>query len=100
MKIALFGVIVLFSSVVHGQQRNPNFCEGITGVDTFVNDFASCADYFWCYNGVPVPSGPCTDDRVFDQDQNGCSIDTTICTEECPEPVEGFPAIAVSGRSY
>lgn len=80
-------------------QRNPNPCAGITGVDTFVNDYASCADYFWCFNDMAVPSGPCATGQGFDIATGACTVAAGATCAECPDLVAGDPPFAVSGLS-
>ncbi|CRK93155.1 CLUMA_CG006557, isoform A [Clunio marinus] len=63
-------------------QRNPNPCEGVTGTDTFVNDYTSCADYFWCNNDVAINAGPCPDGFIFNGDSQTC-VFGDVC-DECP----------------
>lgn len=75
-------------------QRNPNPCQDVTGEDTFVRDWSSCSDYFWCNEDKAVPSGPCPDDKVFDEEILKCAP----ATEECLLcPADG--SIAVSSNS-
>jgi len=84
MKLLLLTLLSLASATLG--QRNPNPCAGVTGVDRFANDWASCADYFWCNSGVAVPNPrPCPEGMGFDETLQGCTVDQggELC-DPCP----------------
>ena len=77
----LVAALIAFSGAALAQNpRNPNPCAGVTGTDTFVNDFASCESYFWCNGEQAFPSGPCTVGLNFAD--TVCSAD--VACEVCP----------------
>lgn len=92
MKVALLSIFALASVVI--AQRNPNPCADVTGTDTFRNDWASCADYFWCLNDQAIIAGPCPQGQGFDEDQNQCTYDMSTC-DSCPQTTGESP-LAVS----
>lgn len=95
MKLVWLSFLTLSGAVLG--QRNPNPCDGVPGVDQFVNDYASCADYFWCYNGVAVPSGPCSEGQGFVEANGGaCTYGAAEGCDECPTLDPDTPPAAVS----
>lgn len=71
--------------------RNPNPCD-ITPRRVFVNDYSSCAAYFWCNpaGNIASPTGPCDEGFQFNLLAQACIFEL-IC-DECPPT--GFIAVS------
>jgi len=99
--------ILAFSGTVLSQgERNINPCLGVEGVTplTFKRDWATCASYFWCNGEEAIPSGPCPDNFIFDEESGptstgACVIDdvNAPCDDDAC-PVDG-PPLAVGADS-
>ena len=93
MKLFLLSFLAI-SGVVLGQ-RNENPCLGNTIPDLFVNDWASCPDYFWCLNEKAFPAGPCREGFGFDILTSECTAAAVTC-DQCPVATAEDPPLAVS----
>jgi hypothetical protein len=89
VKFTIF--VLLAVAGVSLAQRNPNPCNVDPPLD-FVNDYTSCAAYFWCNEqGEAIPTGPCDADFQFDEEEQACIFSPDPC-DVCPET--GFLAVS------
>lgn len=99
LKISCYFFQVLFYflaiSAVSGSvfaARNSNPCQNEPPNELrFVNDYAACEAYFFCFRGVAEPTIPCDEGFRFNEDLQGCEAGTTC--NECPPDT---PRLAVS----